>query len=119
MVGLFFVFLTLLTLLTGRGGVGVYTEERLIWQTRVLGLPVLISAERLSFAAAQLVRLFTMAALTVVLPFTIHPATYGVAFRRLGLSDNIAFALDLAFHFIPSLARDFTTTLDAQRGARL
>jgi energy-coupling factor transport system permease protein len=115
LIGFFIVFLTLLTLVTGRGGVGIYSVEHPIWQGRVLGLPYMISAERLAFAMAQLVRLFTMAALPVVLLFTIHPASYGVAFRRLGLPDNIAFALDLAVRFVPSLANDFTTTLAAQR----
>lgn len=114
-VSAIFVFLTLLTLLTGRGGAGVYTGETPVWQGRVLGQTLALSAERLAFAAAQLVRLFTMALLTVVVPYTIHPATYGVTFRRLGLPDSLAFALDLSFRFIPSLARDFSTTLDAQR----
>ena len=115
LIGFFIVFLTLLTLVTGRGGVGIYSVEHPIWQGRILGLPYMISAERLAFALAQLVRLFAMAALPVVLLFTIHPASYGVAFRRLGLPDNIAFALDLAVRFVPSLANDFTTTLAAQR----
>jgi energy-coupling factor transport system permease protein len=115
LIGFFIVFVTLLTLVTGRGGVGIYSVEHPIWQGRILGLPYMISAERLAFALAQLVRLFAMAALPVVLLFTIHPASYGVAFRRLGLPDNIAFALDLAVRFVPSLANDFTTTLAAQR----
>ncbi len=114
-IALFSLLLTVLTLLTGRGGVGVYTTEHMIWQGHVLGLPVTLSAERLAFAATQLLRLFTMAALAVVLPFTIHPAWYGVTFRRLGLPDNLAFALELAVRFVPSLSRDFATTLDAQR----
>ena len=114
-IGFFIVFLTLLTLLTGQGGVGVYSVEHPLWQGRILGLPYTLSAERLTFAVSQLVRLFTLAAVAVVVPFTIHPASYGITFRRLGLSDNFAFALDLAFRFVPSLSRDFTTTLDAQR----
>jgi energy-coupling factor transport system permease protein len=111
----FITFLTVLTLLTGRGGVGVYTAEHEIWQGRLLGLPIVISAERLAFAATQLVRLFTMALLGVILLLTIHPASYGVTFRRLGLPNNVACALDLAVRFVPSLADDFSTTLDAQR----
>ena len=111
----FITFITLLTLLTGRGGTGVYTTEHTIWQGRLLGLPIVISAERLAFAASQMVRLFTMALLGVILLLTIHPASYGVTFRRMGLPDNIACALDLAVRFVPSLASDFTTTLDAQR----
>lgn len=114
-IGFFIVLLTVLTLLTGRGGVGVYAAEHPLWQGSALGLPIVVSAERLAFAASQLMRLAAMAMLAVVIPFTIHPASYGIAFRRLGLPDNIAFALDLAFRFVPSLASDFTTTLDAQR----
>jgi len=114
-ISAFITFLTFLTLLTGRGGVGVYTVEHIIWQARILGLPIVISAERLAFAATQLLRLFTMALLGVILLLIIHPASYGVTFRRLGLPDNVACALDLAVRFVPSLAGDFTTTLDAQR----
>ena len=111
----FTTFLTILTLLTGRGGVGVYITEHVIWRGRILGFPIVISAERLAFAATQFVRLFTMALLGAILLLTIHPASYGVTFRRLGLPDNVACALDLAVRFVPSLASDFTTTLDAQR----
>jgi energy-coupling factor transport system permease protein len=114
-ISLFIVFTTVLTLLTGRGGVGVYEVEHPIWQGRLFGLGYMFSAERLAFALAQLVRLFTLAALAVAPLFTIHPASYGVTFRRLGLPDNIAFALDLAFRFVPSLSSDFATTLEAQR----
>src|SRR5262249_59309650 len=35
--GAFISFLTLLTLLTGRGGAGIYTVEHAIWQGRLLG----------------------------------------------------------------------------------
>jgi energy-coupling factor transport system permease protein len=114
-VSFFIVFLTLLTLLTGRGGVDVIAAEHPIWRGRLLGLTVTISSERLAFAATQLVRLATMALLGIILLVTFHPATYGIAFRRLGLPDNIAFAIDLAVRFVPSLSGDFSTTLDAQR----
>jgi energy-coupling factor transport system permease protein len=113
--GFIFLLLTLLTLLTGRGGLGVITIEHVIWRGQIGPWAVEMSKERLMFAASQLVRIFTMAALAVVLPFTINPAVYGVAFRRLGLPDSISFALDLAVRFVPTLARDFTLTLEAQR----
>jgi energy-coupling factor transport system permease protein len=38
-----------------------------------------------------------------------------VAFRRLGVPEKFAFGLDLTFRFLPSLAADFQTTVDAQR----
>jgi energy-coupling factor transport system permease protein len=43
------------------------------------------------------------------------PQEYGVTFRGMGFPDRLAFTMDLAFRFIPTLARDFTVTLDAQR----
>src|SRR5262249_61877046 len=36
-------------------------------------------------------------------------------FRRLGVPEKFAFGLDLTFRFLPSLAADFQTTVDAQR----
>jgi energy-coupling factor transport system permease protein len=33
----------------------------------------------------------------------------------MGIPDRFAFSMDLAFRFVPTLARDFNTTLDAQR----
>jgi len=110
-----FLLLTVVTLLTGRGGVGVITTEHVIWRGHIGPWVVEMSKERLMFAASQLVRIFTMAALALVLPVTIDPSVYGVAFRRLGLPDSISFALDLAVRFVPTLARDFTLTLEAQR----
>jgi energy-coupling factor transport system permease protein len=115
LVGFFIVFLTLLTLLTGRGGAAIYDAEHPIARARLFGLAFTFSAERLAFALTQLVRLVTQVVPPVVLLFTLHPASYGVTFRRLGLPDNIAFALDLAVRFVPSLSSDFSTTLDAQR----
>src|SRR5690349_19305314 len=40
--GLFIIFTTMLTLLTGRGGAGVYTIEHPIWRGRLLGLEYLV-----------------------------------------------------------------------------
>jgi energy-coupling factor transport system permease protein len=109
------VLLTTLTLLTGRGGIGVITHETIFWRGQLGPFTIELSEARLVFALSQLVRLFTLAALAVVLPFTIHPAMYGVTFRRLGLPDNISFALDLAVRFVPTLSHDFALTLEAQR----
>ena len=33
----------------------------------------------------------------------------------MGFPDRLAFSMDLAFRFVPTLARDFGTTLDAQK----
>ena len=111
--------LSLMTALTGRGGVGVYAQEHTLWRGEFhlleATLALAVSAERLTFMVAQIVRIFSFAALAVVIPYTVHPARYGIAFRRLGVPDKFAFAMDLAFRFIPSLGQDFQMTLDAQR----
>jgi len=113
--------LSLATALTGRGGVNIYTETHPypLWQAeiRLFGTTFTpsISVERFTFLITQIIRFFSFAALAVPIPFTIHPARYGITFRRLGLPDKFAFATDLAFRFVPSLGQDFQMTLDAQR----
>jgi len=79
----------------------------------VLGTPV--SAESLVFAATQFLRFISMAAVGFPLAFAIDPAEFGVTFARLGVPYRFAFALDLTWRFIPSLAADLRTTIDAQR----
>ncbi|MCX7852178.1 MAG: energy-coupling factor transporter transmembrane protein EcfT [Caldilineales bacterium] len=112
-------FLVTLTALTGRGGEEAYRERHLNWQATwtLFGrsLSPSLSIEQLFFAASQFSRMLSMAALSLLIPFTIHPAQYGVTFKGLGLSDKFAVATDLAFRFVPTLGRDFATVLDAQR----
>ncbi|MEN4041823.1 MAG: energy-coupling factor transporter transmembrane component T [Anaerolineaceae bacterium] len=74
-----------------------------------------LTAERIWFGLTQYTRLFSIASLFIVIPYTMNPSAYGAVFRRLGLGDRIAFALDLSFRFVPTIARDFNITLDAQR----
>jgi energy-coupling factor transport system permease protein len=113
--------LSLVTALTGRGGLNIYTETHPypLWQAEIQlfgsTFTPRISVERFTFLITQIIRFFSFAALAVPIPFTIHPARYGIAFRRLGLPDKFAFATDLAFRFVPSLGQDLQMTLDAQR----
>jgi energy-coupling factor transport system permease protein len=74
-----------------------------------------LTVERLWFGLSQILRILAIALLFMVIPFTMDPRSYGVTFRGLGLPDRLAFTLDLAFRFIPTLGRDFSVTLDAQR----
>ncbi len=109
------------TFLTGRGGIEVYTEEHLIRRLQasftLFGWrPTLdITVERLFFGVSQFVRVFSIAIMTILIPYTLNPALYGVTFRGLGLPDKIAYAMDLTMRFIPTFARDFQMTMDAQR----
>ncbi len=74
-----------------------------------------LTIERLWFALTQIVRILSISALFLVIPFTMDPRQYGVTFRGLGLPDRLAYTLDLAFRFVPTLGRDFQITLDAQK----
>jgi energy-coupling factor transport system permease protein len=120
-MGGFVVIFALLTFLTGRGGIEFYTEEhiitRLVAPFQIFGWrPTLeITVERTFFAASQLVRVFSVASMTILIPYSLNPAHYGITFRGLGLPDKIAYAMELTMRFIPTFARDFQLTLDAQR----
>lgn len=111
------IILSLVTLLSGRGAAGVYEREteHVLWVASLGDVTFRLSVERLSYLIAQIMRIMTFAALSVVIPFTINPSLYGITFRGLGMSDKLAYAMDLAFRFIPSLGRDFQITMDAQR----
>jgi energy-coupling factor transport system permease protein len=120
-IGGFILFFSVLTFLTGRGGMELYSTEHLITRLQapfsILGwTPTLeITLERSFFALAMLIRVFSIASMTLLIPYSLNPALYGVTFRGLGLPDKIAYAMDLTMRFIPTFGRDFTLTMDAQR----
>ena len=117
------LFMTTLTFLTGRGGVATaYQEEHLIRRLGPLSLPLVgwqlsldITAEKTIFAISQMVRMYAITLTAVIVPYTVDPSLYGVTFKGLGLPYKFAYAMDLAFRFVPTLGRDFGITLDAQR----
>ena len=122
LIGSFITFLTLLAFVTGRGGTGVYTEEHVLFYLPSFTLPILgreisfpIGAERIAFGFSQMVRMVAISGLAIIIPYTVDPRLYGVTFRGLGLPDKFAYATDLAFRFVPTLGRDFSITLDAQK----
>lgn len=117
----FIIMFAILTFLTGRGGSEVYEQEHLIRRLEasftILGWrPTMdITVERAFFGLAQFVRVFTLGVLTVLIPYSLDPALYGITFRGLGLPDKIAYAMDLTMRFIPTFSRDFQLTMDAQK----
>lgn len=120
-IGMFVTLFAFLTFLTGRGGMELYETEHLIRRYEapftLLGWrPVLdITVERAFFAVSQFARVFSIAVMTILIPYSLNPALYGVTFKGLGLPDKIAYAMDLTMRFIPTFARDFQLTMDAQR----
>jgi energy-coupling factor transport system permease protein len=119
-VGFVFIF-AFFTFLTGRGGTEIYQQEHLIRRLQapfsILGwTPALdITVERAFFGVSQFVRVFSIAIMTILIPYSLDPALYGITFRGLGLPDKIAYAMDLTMRFIPTFSRDFQLTMDAQK----
>jgi len=117
----FIIIFTFLTFLTGRGGSEVYKSEHILREFRasfsILGwTPVLkVTIERAFFAVSQFARVFGIAVMTILVPYSLDPSFYGITFRGLGLPDKIAYAMDLTMRFIPTFGRDFQLTMDAQR----
>ncbi len=117
----FVFFFAFLTFLTGRGGTEVYKQEHLIREFKasfsILGwTPTLkITLERVFFSASQLVRVSSIAVMTILIPYSLNPSLYGITFKGLGMPDKFAYAMDLTMRFIPTFGRDFQLTMDAQR----
>lgn len=120
-IGGFVIFYSILTFLTGRGGMELYEEEHILrtleasftifgWRPKLI-----VTAERTMFALSQMARVFSLASMTILIPYSLNPSLYGITFKRLGLPDKIAYAMDLTMRFIPTYARDFQLTMDAQR----
>lgn len=102
------------TLLTGGElrGSGI-SDLHIYFRLPLLGTP--ISAEMLSYAMAQLLRFGSMAAMGFPIAFAVAPGDIGPTFARLRIPYKFAYGLDLTFRFVPSMAADMRTTMDAQR----
>ena len=81
----------------------------------IVPTPLIFSVEGIVFMITQGLRNFAIAFTAVVIPFTTHPGLMGIAFKGMGVPDRFSYAIDLSFRFLPSVTRDFGTTLDAQR----
>ena len=117
----FIFFFAILTFLTGRGGNELYADEHLIREFKapfsIFGwTPTLkVTVERAFYAVSQLVRVSSIAIMTILIPYSLNPALYGITFKGLGLSDKFSYAMDLTMRFIPTFGRDSQLTIDAQR----
>ena len=119
---LLFSMIIVNTILSGGGAAGVVKGPGHPVFSLHFNLPIVnwmvnfnLTVERLWFGLCQLVRVWAISAIFIIIPFSMDPRLYGVTFRRLGLSDRFAFSMDLAFRYVPTLARDFAITLDAQK----
>jgi energy-coupling factor transport system permease protein len=102
------------TVLTG-GELRGIPEDQLHIFFRIPLLSTPISAETVSYALAQVLRFGSMVAMGFPIAFAVAPGDIGPTFARLGVPYKFAYAIDLTFRFVPSLATDMATTMDAQR----
>lgn len=77
--------------------------------------PLVFSVESIVFFFTQLMRNISIATLAIVIPYTVDPGQIGVAFKELAFPDKYAYAINLSFRFLPTILRDFDTTMAAQR----
>lgn len=119
---LLFIMIVVNTIITGGGAGGVVPAGgHLVWPDGI-NLPITgwtfhfgLTYERLWFAICQVLRIGGISLIFLIIPYSMDPRQYGVTFRGLGLPDRFAYSMELAFRYVPTLARDFTTTLDAQK----
>jgi energy-coupling factor transport system permease protein len=117
-----FMMIVINTIITGGGAGGVVPPGgHLVWpQGGTFPLTGWqfhfgLTWERLWFAICQVLRIGGISAIFLIIPYTMDPRVYGVTFRGLGLPDRFAYSMELAFRYVPTLARDFGATFDAQR----
>jgi energy-coupling factor transport system permease protein len=113
-----FVFLTIIvlfnTIITSGEIANLDAGDlHVLFRLPLLGTP--ISAEALAYGPTQMARYLTFTSVGFPIAFAVAPSDLGPAFARLGVPYKFAFGVDLTFRFIPSLADDLQTTVDAQR----
>ena len=115
-----FMMIVINTIITGGGAGGVVPPGgQLVWpngfnlfgKTMHFGLTI----ERLWFAICQVLRVLGISMNFILIPYTMDARSYGATFSSLGMPDKLAYTTELAIRFIPSLARNFSVTMDAQR----
>ncbi|MFL5653993.1 MAG: energy-coupling factor transporter transmembrane component T family protein [Ktedonobacteraceae bacterium] len=75
----------------------------------------IFSVESITFIITQAMRNISIALLALPITYTTDPGFTGVAFKGMGVPDKFSYAIDLSIRFLPTIVRDFGTTLDAQR----
>ena len=112
---LFVSFIVTVNIVVAGGEVRSLPADRLHVYFHMPLVGTAISAESIALAFTLLMRYLAMATIGFPVAFAIAPNDFGIAFRRLGVPEKFAFGIDLTFRFLPSLAADFQTTVDAQR----
>ncbi|MEZ0345321.1 MAG: energy-coupling factor transporter transmembrane component T [Infirmifilum sp.] len=76
--------------------------------------PVRITMENLVHSVTPVVRLLSIATVTLTLIFTTPPNLYAPALGQLGLPYKTAYVVELSFRYIPEMIAELRKTLEAQ-----
>ncbi|MBO3747992.1 energy-coupling factor transporter transmembrane protein EcfT [Streptosporangiaceae bacterium NEAU-GS5] len=90
------------------GGVGE-TLFTLPLTGTVITMPIL------SYSATVFLRYVSLAMVSFPVAFNVAPSDLGTAVARLGVSQRLAYGVDLTFRFLPSTVASLSETIDAQR----
>jgi energy-coupling factor transport system permease protein len=79
-----------------------------------------VTVQGISGAVAAILKLLSVAIVTVTMVLTTDPSLYGPSLAKLGVPYRGAYVFDLAMRYIPAYVNDMETTLSAQmaRGYR-
>lgn len=84
-----------------------------------------VTQEGISLALAAMMRLLSLAIVSITLVMTTDPGLYGPAASKLGIPYRVGYIFDLALRYVPTYANDIEVTMNAQmargykpRGAR-
>ncbi len=69
----------------------------------------------LNAAIAQALRGLAIAGVSFGMLLSLNLNDIGLAFKQMGFPDKFAYAIELMARFVPTLVRDFRTTIDAQK----
>ena len=117
-----FSMIVINTIITGGGAGGVVPPGGHVIWPQEFTIPLVkwqinfgLTVERLWFSLCQLMRLGGISMIFLLIPYTMDSRAYGATFHGLGLPDKVAYTMELSIRFIPTLARDLSVTLDAQK----
>jgi energy-coupling factor transport system permease protein len=85
----------------------------------IFTIPNMLFGKGIGFAARNALMLLAVFLATIVIGRTIDPRSCGVVLRGLGVSDKLAFSMNLTMRYVPTLVQDFGETIDAQKARGL
>lgn len=72
-----------------------------------------INAETLFYVLTLSLKYLTLLPITLLFIFTTHPSRFAASLNKLGVPYKLAYAVSIAFRYIPDLTKEFRTILNA------